>query len=171
MSWPRKPSSATGRQVREEVTVIMRGGWARHGGREVTRAVCIRDISPAVKVNARQRREKEIGVGDTGTHTMLQSKATLLTAPLRRDQRELGETREGTVREREREKKRRHHRGSVRVQKTHGHGGRRADLAATFFSLFFFFAFALKFYCLLMVWDRVYVNDALGVSLHGVLIV
>lgn len=80
MSWPRKPSSATGRQVRE-VTVIMRGGWARHGGREVTRAVCIRDISPAVKVNARQRREKEIGVGDTGTHTMLQSKATLLTAP------------------------------------------------------------------------------------------
>lgn len=145
MSWPRKPSSATGRQVREEVTVIMRGGWARHGGREVTRAVCIRDISPAVKVNARQRREKEIGVGDTGTHTMLQSKATLLTAPLRRDQRELGETREGTVREREREKKRRHHRGSVRVQK---HTGMEEEGSISrplfFFIIFFFFHTAVS---------------------------
>lgn len=105
------------------------------GGGGVTRAVCIRDISPAVKVNARQRREKEIGVGDTGTHTMLQSKATLLTAPYGAINGKSGD-REGTARERE--KKRRHHRGSVRVQKHTGMEEEGSISRPLFFFIIFF---------------------------------
>lgn len=105
------------------------------GGGGVTRAVCIRDISPAVKVNARQQREKEIGVGDTGTHTMLQSKATLLTAPYGAINGKSGD-REGTARERE--KKRRHHRGSVRVQKHTGMEEEGSISRPLFFFIIFF---------------------------------
>lgn len=89
MLWPRKPSSASGPTgARSNGNNGRRGRVEARGVVRGTCAVCIRDISPAVKVNALQRREKENGRLETQahTHTTLHSKAT----PLRRNTRSTG---------------------------------------------------------------------------------
>lgn len=102
-----------------------------------TCAVCIRDISPAVKVNALQRREKENGRLETQAHTQ---NVTLESNAVKAQYAINGKSgdREGT----EREKTASSSHGSVRVQKHMGMEEEEGSISRPlFFLVIFFFSF------------------------------
>lgn len=99
-----------------------------------TCAVCIRDISPAVKVNALQRREKENGRLETQAHTQ---NVTLESNAVKAQYAINGKSgdREGT----EREKTASSSHGSVRVQKHMGMEEEEGSISRPLFFLVIFF--------------------------------
>lgn len=98
--------------------------------------MCIRDISPAVKVNALQRREKENGRLETQAHT---HNVTLESNAVKAQYAINGKSgdREGT----EREKTASSSHGSVRVQKHMGMEEEGSISRPLFFLVIFFFLF------------------------------
>lgn len=137
MLWPRKPSSASGPTgARSNGNNGRRGRVEARGVVRGTCAVCIRDISPAVKVNALQRREKENGRLETQAHT---HNVTLESNAVKAQYAINGKSgdREGT----EREKTASSSHGSVRVQKHMGMEEEGSISRPLFFLVIFFFLF------------------------------